>query len=484
MVKIDSNAISDFFSGIGNNIYNSALEAINEYSMAERIEQGVLVGLSGGADSVMLLFFLLEYRRRRSLDFNITAVHINHCIRGEEAYRDQDFCKELCDALGIEIIIKGYDVPRLAKSNGAGIEETARFVRYTTFDNIISGRNDIRTIAVAHNMSDSVETVLFNILRGSGAKGASGISPVRDNIIRPLIKVSKKDIEAALSEQQIIPFVVDSTNLSTEYTRNYIRQEIIPALNRITSEPERSIARFSDNMRSDDDFITGYARRFLEENDKVLNRDLMGLHYSVFVRVLCLMAERYGGGVSSKIASDIHSLLSKDNFSYSLIGNSVFICERGVCRVANNIGNVVNYCFNVDGEITDLSPLNADFIISKEKVEKTYLNVYKISIQANLSSAIISGSLYLRPRRDGDTVYYGGMTHKIKKLFCDSKIPRSKRELIPILCDDKGVVWVPGFGVRDDSVADESKQDIYVLLGIKSDNDDDMRLYSASEFRT
>ena len=483
MVKIDSNAISDFFSGIGNNIYKSALEAIREYSMAKRIEQGVLVGLSGGADSVMLLCFLLEYRKKNGLDFNILAVHINHCIRGDEAYRDQDFCKDICDALGVELIIKGYDVPRLAKSNGAGLEETARFVRYTAFDNIISGRNDIRTIAVAHNMSDNVETVLFNILRGSGARGASGISPVRDNIIRPLIKVSKKDIEAALSEHTI-PFVVDSTNLSTVYTRNYIRQEIIPALESVTSDPERSLARFSDNMRSDDDFITGHARAFLEANRDIKNSDLRALHYSVFVRVLCLMADRYGGGVSSKIATDIHALLSKDNFSYSLIGNSVFICERGVCRVANNIGNLVNYCFNVEGEVTDLSPLNADFIISKEKVEKTYSNVYKISIQANLSSAIISGSLYLRPRRDGDTVYYGGMTHKIKKLFCDSKVPRSKRELIPILCDDKGVVWVPGFGVRDDGVAIESRQNVYVLLGIKSDDKDEMRLYSGSEFRS
>ena len=127
--------------------------------------------------------------------------------------------------------------------------------------------------------------------------------------------------------------------------------------------------------------------------------------------------------------------------------------------------------------------MNADFVISNEKVDKSYLNIYKISIQANLSSAIISGSLYLRPKKDGDTVYYGGMTHKLKKLFCDSKIPPSKRSLIPILCDDKGVVWVPGFGVRDDGVKDEDKKDVFVLLGIKSDGRDEDRLFSASEFR-
>ena len=483
MVKIDSIAISNFFSGIGQNIFISASECIDEYSINEKIEQGVLVGLSGGADSVMLLCFLLEYRRRSGKNYSIVASHINHCIRGEEADRDEQFCRQLCEALGVELIVKGYDVPRLAKSSGSGLEETARIVRYSVFENIIQGRSDINTVAVAHNMSDNAETVLFNILRGSGSRGASGIRPVRDNIVRPLIKVSKKDIDNALSESGI-PFVLDSTNLSTDYTRNYIRHEVIPSLANVTSNPERSLSRFADNMRSDDDFITSYAKSFLLENEIVSNSALKELHYSVFVRVLSLMAHKYGGGISSSIARDIRELLSKDNFSYSLIGNSVFICEQGKCRVANNIGNKINFCFEINDKVTDLSPLNADLVVSKEKIDKSYLNVYKISIQANLSSAIIRGNLYIRPKKDGDTVYYGGMTHKLKKLFCDSKIPPSKRGLIPILCDDNGVVWVPGFGVRDDGVKAEDKCNLYVLLGIKSENGEEMRMYSASEFRT
>ncbi len=482
MDQINSKAISDFFAGEGKHIFDKAEKTVKELSMTELLHQGVLVGLSGGADSVMLLCFLIEYRRRNHLDFSIAAAHINHGIRGDEADRDERFCEELCKALGVELITRGYSVPTLAKSSGQSLEEAARIVRYLAFSKIILSRTDIKAIAVAHNMSDNAETVLFNILRGSGARGASGIAPVRDDIIRPLIRIPKKEIDSSLMSYGI-PFVTDSTNLSDDYTRNYIRHEVIPSLSRITSDPERSLTRFGDNMRSDESFIMDFAESFLAERNTVTNQDLLDLHYSVYVRVLSLMANKRGGGVSAKIAGDIHSLLHKDNFSYSLIGNYVFICERGVCRVANNIGNLYNFCFEVKDGVTDLSPLNAVFVISKEKVEKTYSNVYKISIQANISSAIISGSLYLRSKKDGDTVYYGGMTHKLKKLFCDSKIPPSKRSLIPILCDDKGVVWVPGFGVRDDGVKKENRQDLYVLLGIKSDEPEEERLYSGSEFR-
>jgi len=163
------------------------------------------------------------------------------------------------------------------------------------------------------------------------------------------------------------------------------------------------------------------------KREVVLNNKLKELHYSVFIRVLSLMAEKHKGSISSKIAKDIYTLLDKDNFSYSLIGNAVFICERGECRIAEDVGDKLNFCFEVKPGINDLSPLNADLVLSEEKVEESYSKVYKISIQADLSSAIINGRLYLRPKKDGDTIYYGGMTHKLKKMFCDSKIPPSKR---------------------------------------------------------
>ena len=143
-----------------------------------------------------------------------------------------------------------------------------------------------------------------------------------------------------------------------------------------------------------------------------------------------------------------------------------FICERGICRVGE-IPEAPDYKITVDIGLTTIDEVNSDFIISKEKLSDSFLNVYKKSIQADLSSAIIEGSLYVRPKVDGDTVYYGGMTHKLKKLFNDKKMPISVRKTLPILCDERGVVWVPGFGVRDDDVPKDERRALYAVLASK-----------------
>jgi len=462
MQKINSDRISDMFCGVGADIYRKAEKCILDCGMDKMIEQGVLLALSGGADSVMLLCLLIEYGNRSGKDFRLTAVHVNHSIRGEEADADENFCRELCNGLGVEIICEKRDVPAIAASRIIGVEQAAREVRYSIFRDIIQGRDGLSTIAVAHNMSDNCETVLFNILRGSGSRGASGIRPIRDNIIRPLIGVSKKEILSVLDSAGV-PYVTDSTNLSDDYSRNHIRHTIVPSLEKLTPEPEKMISRFAENLRSDDDFISQVAVDFIRSKEKIINSDLASLHFSLFVRVLTLMSGYDAGYLSSSVALDIYDLLDKDNFVYSLFGDKKFICERGVCSVGV-IDEDVEYRIEILDASTFVPQFNADFVLTSNKNEEISSNVYKNSIQANLSSAIIDGSLYLRPKKDGDTVYYGGMTHKVKKLFCDKKIPLSLRRTMPLLCDSKGVVWVPGLAVRDDGVPKEERCDLYAVL--------------------
>ena len=474
-----------FSSDLGKKIYSDSLRAISDYKMNTMIEKGVLVGLSGGADSVMLLCFLIELRRR-TRNFQIVAAHINHMIRAEAADNDEEYSRSLCESLNIDFISKRIDVPSLARMRGEGIEECARNVRYSEFDAIILGRNDISTLAVAHNSNDNIETVLLNIMRGSGTRGAAGIPPVRNNIVRPLIYSTKEDILCALDEAEI-SYVTDVTNFENNYKRNFLRNEIVTRLRGAFDAPESMAARLSANLRCDDEYITLVAKEFLEKNVPLTVFALRQLHKAVFVRAIAILSFGVADSISSSVIDDIYNLiLQKEKFSYSLPGNVLFVAEGGVCKIIKTADvREYDYFFNLEKEKTELCGFDADFFVFGEKLDKASLNVYKFSIHADISSAIIEGNLYLRPRKDGDTIFFGDMTRKVKKLYSDRKIPESLRRSIPLLCDDKGVVWVPGCGVRDDIRGRLSQKHCYVALAIgKGDELSDYRMRSASEYKS
>ena len=477
------NKISRLFSSEqGKKIYNLAIKTIDDYSMNALLDKGVLIGLSGGADSVMLLCFLYEYRRNHK-NIPMIAVHINHCIRADEADRDEEFSKHLCEELGVEFLSIKIDVPRQAEIDKIGLEECARKMRYQQFENIISSRSDIDCIAVAHNSDDNVETVLLNMLRGCGSRGAAGIPPVRNNVIRPLIKVSKSEIVEVL-EFCGIQYVTDSTNFNNDYKRNFVRNEISPKLLEIAENPALMIGRMSDNLRSDDEFINCCANDFIAVRNKILNSDLLKLHRSLRARVIAKMSGSAAISLSSVNFDDLEFLLSKDNFSYSLPGEYVFRCERGVCTIISSEHNdLIEYNIVIPNEKNIISDFDSVFYLTDGRLDESSLNVYKLSIQADISSAIIEGGLYLRPKKDGDTVFYGGITHKMKKLYNDRKIPVSLRPFIPLLCDDRGVVWAPGFGVRDDKHEKKADEKTFATLCIgTSDSFAEKRFYSGSEF--
>ncbi len=475
-----------FDSELGQRIFRLAESAIRDFNMEPMLKKGVLIGLSGGADSVLLLRFLLEYSKKK-IEFPILVVHVNHMIRGAEADRDESFSHDLCRSLDVEFISAKVDVPKYASEHRIGIEEAARNVRYSEFGRILSGRNDISNISVAHNATDNLETVLFNILRGAGTRGASGIAPVRDNVLRPLIYVPKEDILRLLDEAGVT-YVTDSSNLSTEYSRNYIRNDVIPLLRKIAVCPENSAMRLSANLRRDDEYICSVADGFLEANKQITNCSLASLHFSVFSRVIKALARRVGCSVEEVHVQKIYELLEKNDFKYSLPAGCSFVCERGICTLVNT-AEVRDYEIYglISRGVNSFDDYDADILLSDTKFDVSSLNVYKISIQANLDSAIIRGGLFVRSKRDGDTIFYGGHRHKLKKIFSDLKIPTSLRKSIPILCDDSGVVWVPGVAVREDGVSATDTAiggKTYIALGIgKKSALSEYRLRSASEFR-
>lgn len=465
-------------------IYAKVKATAKEYSMLEKMKGGVLIGLSGGADSVMLLYVLNKLSLENG-GFNILVSHINHCIRGEEADRDESFSMDLARQFSLPFISSKIDVPKLAKERSLGLEEAARIARYCEFDKIIRSRNDISCIAVAHNSTDNAETSLFNIMRGTGTKGAAGISAIRDNIIRPLIAVSKSEILGALDSFGI-EYVTDSTNLSDDYTRNYIRHEILPRMQRITSPIpiEEMFLRFSENLRSDDSYINSVAKQFIlsHSSGDFSVSELTELHDSIFSRVIRMLASDLGTSVSFIQIKTLKEMLKRGKpFCYDL-GSGVY-CRSECGRVTMTVKEEdVDFLYKISTGENRIDDFSAVLTLSDKKTDKISLNVYKISIQADLSSAIILGDLYIRPKRDGDSVFYGGCTHKLKKLYNDKKIPPSKRNLIPVLCDDKGVVWVPGFGVRDDGGKAEDNKPLYAVLGLTDLGNSRSRMYLPSEF--
>ncbi len=441
-----------FLTEQGARIYSSAIRAIDDYRMLEHLKRGVLVGLSGGADSVMLLY-LLSKIKSSVCDFPLVAVHINHMIRGEEADRDEKFSEELCRKLSIEFRSIHINVPEIAREERIGTEEAARNARYAAFNRVIEETDHISTIAVAHNATDNLETVIFNMMRGAGLSGIAGIPPVRDNIVRPLIYSSKKDITSALDEASIA-YVIDSTNSDVEYSRNYIRNEIVPRLYALNADAEAMASRMCRNLRDDNDYISGVADQILSDNlrDGCISRDVLtAVPKTVFYRVLLKLVGQISEIKPEKTHVDaIYDLLGGGNFSYSLPGKLRFVMENGLCHIGNDILETGHeYSVRLHYGVNEIPGYSTVVIISDDKSFENYLNIYKISIQTQIPSDIIDNGLSVRSKRDGDSYVFGGITRKLKKLFNDRKIPPSRRQHIPVISDDAGIVWVPGFRVRD-----------------------------------
>ena len=323
------NKISEMLdSKLGCEVYKSVKRFISEFGI--ELTRGILVGFSGGPDSVMLLSVLAQIRRQR--DLNILAVHINHCIRGEEANRDEEFSRRFAKELGVEFLSFKINVPQMATELNIGVEETARNARYSKFSEIISSRNDVGYVAVAHNATDNLETMLFNMMRGAGTRGMGGIPPMRDNIIRPLLDVPKSDI-VSLLDQYGIGYVCDSTNDTVDYTRNYIRHGVLPTLTTLTNTPEKMANRTARILRADDDYLCSTARQYLRGKTSISREELSVLHPAIRARALQFMAREVDVEIYENHIEKLSQLLSSgtNKFSYAVHGG-FFVVESGICR--------------------------------------------------------------------------------------------------------------------------------------------------------
>ena len=218
---------------------NKILTYINKESLLKRGEK-VIVTCSGGADSIFLLHIL------NKLGFDCVVAHCNFHLRGEESDRDENFVREFCEKENLTLLVEHFDTKKYAAENKLSIEMAARELRYTWFEKVREEHN-AQAIAVAHHSDDSIETILLNMLRGTGLRGICGIRPRNEFVVRPLLCVNRKEIEDYLSEQGI-SYITDSTNLENEYTRNKIRNIVMPILREINPQIDSVMLSNAENF--------------------------------------------------------------------------------------------------------------------------------------------------------------------------------------------------------------------------------------------
>lgn len=268
----------------------------------------ILLGVSGGADSMCLLFLLKALSQR--LSFSLEVVHVNHMLR-ETAKRDEDFVKQQCELLFLPFHVKHVDVSSFVKENGLSVEEAARILRYEAFDSVLKETGSDK-IAVAHHSQDQAETVLFHLCRGTGLAGLTGMKPVRGNLIRPLLLLTREEIEGYLAAQKI-PYVTDETNFENEYARNLLRNEVFPILEqKIVKNSALHMAKTAALLTSAQDFLEAETKKAYEvcvkqeEPDRILlcEREFAILHPYLQTELIKATIETLSK--SSKDLSEVH----------------------------------------------------------------------------------------------------------------------------------------------------------------------------------
>lgn len=398
---------------------NKVLKTVKKYNMLSRGDR-VLIGVSGGADSIALLEFFVSVKEKYDLD--ICVAHIEHGIRGEDSVNDAEFVKNYCKKLGVNFYLKTIDAPNLAKKAKMGVEEYSRMARYDFFNTI-----ECDKIATAHNLTDNIETLLFRLARGTGLKGACSIPAVRGKIIRPFIEVSSGEIRKWCNDNNI-PYRVDCTNSDSAYSRNLIRLEILPLFEKLNANYQDNIKNFISDVNEDYAFIDDYVKSIypkIVKNNEIDLPKLNELDLSIKKRILIMFFDENGYSLNRIHLQSVIDITLKSGKTQ--IKENVFaISAKGKIRLAkfndlNKKDEFVTKILNID----EFKDKNIDFYCDCDK---------------------IVGNIIIRAKQPGDRIKPAGrnVSKTLKKLFNESAYPIEKRDKKIVVCDDFGIVGVIG----------------------------------------
>ncbi|MEE0945198.1 MAG: tRNA lysidine(34) synthetase TilS [Acutalibacteraceae bacterium] len=423
------------------------LSAIRSFDFREN-EKNIAVALSGGADSMALLTGL--YMLKDELGLTLSALHLNHCLRAEESDRDQSFVEDVCKKLGIPLVAQRADVQGVAKRQSISIELAARQVRYDFFSKNAKGM-----VATAHNADDNLETAIYRLARATGINGLCGIPKRRDIYVRPLLKCTRQEIEAFLSEQGV-DYVTDSTNLGDEYTRNKIRHNILPVLKEINPNVVQSFSTTSELLGIDRDFLTYTAKEEFKKrfcDGQLILKDFSLLHKAIATRVIAMFLEK--------------SEIEANNYS---INGVTTLALKGEGRFQNKDGKMVKAVKGYLMAEAQILPVFETKLV-KQSVEeiKKQGKIHNLFLKNAIDCDKIVGSPVLRTRQSGDSITFSHrkVSKSLNKWMNEEGIEIAVREVLPVIADDKGVIWVYGGGVDKRVCPDENTKNIYRVFSQK-----------------
>lgn len=406
------------------------------------IEEGdrLIVGFSGGPDSVFLVEMLLKLREK--MDFNIVLVHINHLLRGEDAQRDEEFSINYGKNKGLEVFARKIDIATLGKKNNLTLEEAGREARYNFYKEVLE-RTNSNKIALAHNKDDQIETFMFRLSRGTGLSGLEGILSKRAVFVRPISEIYKRDILNYL-ESNGISYCIDHTNFENEFTRNSIRLDLIPFIEqRYNPKFKDKIYSLIEEIREINSFIDGEIKD-LSEKEVLSIDELLKFPKSVRGKILSRYLYKYGVEVNRKKIQLIEGILNKGGSQkISLDGRYELKKEYNLLKIEKNsdkMKNIEMQKLTIPGSVEFGNyMLKAELVTRDERGKDCFYTNLKLGDE-----------LLIRTREDGDRLTPTGMKgeKKLKDIFINEKIGKEQRDLIPIVVHNGKIVWI--VGVRGD----------------------------------
>ncbi|MFV0519107.1 MAG: tRNA lysidine(34) synthetase TilS [Lachnospirales bacterium] len=434
------------------------IKNIKKYNMISNNDK-IVIGLSGGADSVALLTLVLKYIEVENISVKIICVHINHNIR-EDSYLDQKLCNDYCESKGVELFIKNIDLYKLKEEYKLSIEETGRILRYEIFNNIFK---DEYKIFLGHNKDDNAETFLLNLLRGAGTKGLCAMTYTSGNLYRPLLNITKEDIYIYLKTNNIC-YREDYTNGENIYNRNIIRNQVFPLLKTLNKKALSNIERTQNILKEEDLFLDELANKELEnliENDNSLS--LMKFNkinivikkriLRLYIDKICTLKDISFLHIESIIElsenkKGMRYLSLPNDFIVKVYNDKLIICKKEENIIEENL--LEDVVFNKIIKLTEYSQflfITFEKLVDFQQSYENELCKFKLKVvKYKEFSYNNSYDIVLRNRLPKDNFYLNTIKghKKLKNYFIDEKVPKDMRDKIPLLAikNSDDVLWV------------------------------------------